>query len=233
MFFIKKYNAFLIREMTEFNLQRFNSDSARIAPHVDDPQLSTDAFDKHQSAIRVAMSRIDDILFNMKGSSSYSALRSKLALEDQDIEKIKILKIVKKGVGYDVYLTTTVDEVEYWGKVSNIIGLSPEFTSEIFKDMNLYQPKEWVIKIRGLVIKTLKAWLKPEPGIYKLIKDETLCYSVDTGRQLKMNQGIEIELVRAHDDKIIIKYDNDYYNLVDDNFIYFNWWFENLNPEED
>jgi hypothetical protein len=42
--------------------------------------------------------------------------------------------------------------------------------------------------------------------------------------------GIEIELVRSHDDKIIVRHDNESYNLVGDNFIYFNYWFE---PVED
>ena len=89
----------LILEFTEFNLQRFGAESAggTGVPMVDNPQLSLDAFDKHQSGIRQAMSRIDDILYNLKGTSAYSSLRSKLALEDQDIQSIKILRIVKSN----------------------------------------------------------------------------------------------------------------------------------------
>lgn len=219
----------LILEFTEFSLQRFNAHSPTGQPNVDNPQLSINAFDKHQDAIRQAMSRINDILFNLQGTSAYSALRSKLALEDQDIESIKILRILKSNsVNYDVYLTLKIDGVDYWGKISNINGLEPTFTSEVFKDYDLYQPKEWVIKIRGLVIKTIKEWLKPEPGIYKLINDEVICYSVDTGKQLRMNKDTEIELIRSHDSKIIIKHESDYYNLVGDNYIYFNWWFEKI-----
>jgi hypothetical protein len=219
----------LILEFTEFNLQRFNSDSVRASTHVDDPSLSLDAFDKHQDGIRQAMSRIGDILHNLKGTSAYSDLRSKLALENQDIQNIKILKIVKPdNLNYDVYLSLIVEGEEYWGKVAGINSLNPTFTSEIFKDYDLHQPKEWVIKIKGLVIKTIKTWLKPDPGMYKLLNNEVICYSVDTGKQLKMDAGIEVELVRSHSDKIIIKYDSDYYNLVGDNFIYFNWWFEKI-----
>jgi hypothetical protein len=51
----------LILEFTEFNLQRLNPDSAQASIHVDDPQLSTNAFDKHEDKLRAAMSRIDDI----------------------------------------------------------------------------------------------------------------------------------------------------------------------------
>lgn len=226
---MKKKNR-LILEFTEFNLQRFNPDSAQVAAHVDNPQLSLDAFDKHQSAIRQAMSRINDILYNLKGTSAYSSLRSKLGLEDQDIQAMKIQRIVSNSVSYDVYMTVTIDDEEYWGKIVNITGPNPKFKSELFKDFDLYQPKEWVIKTRGLIIKTVKAWLKPEPGMYTLLNDEVICYSVDTGKQLKMEKGIEIELVRSHADKIIVKHEGEYYNLVGDNFIYFNWWFE---PSED
>ena len=219
----------LILEYTEFNLQRFNPDSVQASTHVNDPSLSIDAFDKHQDSIRQAMSRINDILMNLKGTTSYSQLRSKLALEDQDIQNIQILKIVKNGIKYDVYLTLKIDEEVYWGKVSNITGLNPEFTSELFKDYDLYQPKEWVIKVRGMVIKTIKEWLKPETGMYRLLNNEVICYSVDTGKQLVMKMGIEVELVRSLDDKIIVRYESDNYNLIGDNHIYFNWWFEKIN----
>ena len=43
-----------------------------------------------------------------------------------------------------------------------------------------------------------------------------------------MDRGIEIELVRSHDDKIIISYENETYSLTGDNYIYFNWWFEKI-----
>lgn len=219
----------LILEFTEFSLQRFNAHSPTGQPNVDNPQLSTNAFDKHQDGIRQAMSRINDILFNLKGTSSYSALRSKLSLDNQDIQSIKILRILKSNsINYDVYLTVRIDDEDYWSKLSNITGLDSKFTSEVFKDYDLYQPQEWIIKIKGLVTKTIKEWLKPEPGFYRLLNDEVICYSVDTGKQLKMNEGLEIELVRSHDNKIIVKHDSDYYNLVGDNFIYFNWWFQKI-----
>lgn len=219
----------LILEFTEFNLQRMNPDSAQSSIHVDDPSLSTNAFDKHADAIRQAMSRINDILYNLAGTSAYRNLRSKLALEHQDIQKMKILRIVKSNnIYYDVYITFVIDDYEYWGVIENIMSPNPEFTSEVFKDFDLYQSKEWVIKIKGLVIKTIKTWLRPEPGVYRLLNDELYCYSTETGKQLRMEKGIEIELIRAHDNKIIVKYESDYYNLVGDNYIYFNWWFEKV-----
>jgi hypothetical protein len=219
----------LILEFTEFNMQRMNPDSAvQAVGGVDDPSLSTNAFDKHSDAIRQAMSRINDILYNLSGTSAYKNLRSKLALEHQDIQSIKILRIVKNEIYYDVYITFKIDDYEYWGVIENVMNSSPEFSSEVFKDYDLYQSKEWVIKIKGLVVNTIKTWLKPEPGIYRLLNDEIICYSTETGKQLKMDKGIEIELIRSHSDKIIIKHESDYYNLIGDNYVYFNWWFEKI-----
>ncbi len=228
MSIIKKYNLFK-ESFTEFNLQRFNSDSVQASTHVDDPSLSTNAFDKHEDKIRQSMSRVNDIMFNLKGTNAYKALRSKLALEHQDIQSLKVLRIVKStSLLYDVYVSFRIEGEEYWGVIENILADSPKLKSEVFKDYDLYQPKEWVIKITGLIIKTIKTWLKPEPGIYKLLNDDIICYSIETGKQLKMDKGIEVELVRAYDDKIIIKYESDRYNLVGDNYIYFNWWFEKI-----
>jgi hypothetical protein len=206
-----------------------NPDSARASIHVDDPQLSIDAFDKHQDGIRQALSRINDILYKVKGSTAYSNLRSKLSLDDQDIQSMKILRIVKnETLKYTAYITLVIDDEEYWGEVEDVVGLNPTFSSELFKDFDLLQPKEWVIKIKGLVIKTLRTWLKPENGNYKLLNNEVICYSTETGRQLSMQQGIEIEVLKSYDNKIVIKHESDTYNLIGDNFIYFNWWFEKV-----
>ncbi len=227
---MKKRNNKLILEFTEFNLQRFGAEtSAGSISGVDDPQLSLNAFDKHQDAVRQAMARINDIMFKLSGSNAYTQLRGKLALEDQDIKSMKILRIVKShNIFYDVYLTFVIGDKEYWGVIENILSSNAELDSEVFKDYDLYQAKEWVIKIKGLVIKTIREWLKPEPGEYKLINDQIICYSVETGKQLIMDKGLKIEVVRSHPDKIIVRHDNETYNLVGDNYIYFNWWFEKV-----
>lgn len=217
----------LILEFTEFNMQRLNPDSVQASMHVDDPSLSTNAFDKHQDAIRQATSRVNDIMHNLSGSNAYASLRGKLALEDQDIKSMKILRILKvNNINYDVYISFVIGDEEYWGVINNILTPDAELESEVFKDYDLYQAKEWIIKIKGLIIKTIKTWMKPEPGKYKLLNDEVICYSIETGKQLSMENGIEIELIRAYDNRIVIRYESDTYNLVGDNFIYFNWWFE-------
>ena len=225
---MKKRNK-LILEFTEFNAQRMNPDSANYPmPNVDNPQLSINAFDKHQDAIRQGISRINGILTSLSSSASFRALKSKLALEDQDIQSMKILRIIKNSVNYDVFISFTVAEEEYWGQIENILDRAPSFTSEIFKDFDLVQSKEWIIKIKGLIIKAVKTWLNPEEGNYKLLNDEAHCYAADTGRLLRLEKGAEIEVVRAFDNKVMIKYSNEYYTLIGDNYVYFNWWFEKV-----
>ena len=223
----------LILEFTEFNLQRLNPDSVQASMHVDDPQLSTNAFDKHQDALRAAMSRVNDILHSLSSTSAYAALRGKLALEDQDIKSMKILRIVKENsINYDIYVSFVIGEEEYWGVIKNAASPDAELKSEVFKDYDLYQAKEWIIKIKGLIKKTVREWLKPEPGMYRLLNDEVICYSVETGKQLKMEKGIEVEVVRAYENRIVIKAEEDTYNLVGDNYMYFNWWFEKIGESE-
>lgn len=219
----------LILEFTEFNLQRLNPDSVQASMHVDDPQLSTNAFDKHQDGLRAAMSRVNDILNSLSGTDAYRNLRGRLALEDQDLKSMKILRILKSNsINYDVYVSFVIADEEYWGVIKNIQTSNADITSEVFKDYDLYQAKEWIIKIKGLIIKTVREWLKPEPGKYKLVNDEVICYSIETGKQLKMEKGIEIEAVRAYSDRIVIRVDSDTYNLTGDNYMYFNWWFEKI-----
>ena len=199
----------LILEFTEFNLQRYNSDSA-ISPvsTMDDPSLSINAFDKHQDALRQAMSRINDIMYKLSGTNAYKNLRSKLALEHQDIQSMKIIRIMKvDNINYNVYISFVIDEEEYWGVIENVLSPNIDFKSEVFRDYDLYQAKEWIIKIKGLIIKTIKEWLKPEPGMYKLINNNLLCYSIETGKQLSMENGIEIDLVRSYDDRLVISYE--------------------------
>jgi len=44
----------------------------------------------------------------------------------------------------------------------------------------------------------------------------------------QIEKGSDVEVIRSYDNKVLIKHENDFYNLVNDNFIYFNWWFEKI-----
>lgn len=222
-----KRSKYLILEFTEFNAQRFNPDSVQASVQVDDPKLSTNAFDKHEDIVRQAISRIGQLQGSLMGSAAYRTLKSKLALEDQEIKELKVIRIVKNALQYDIYISFKINEDEYWGVIKDILGNS-EFKSEVFKDHDLIQTREWIIKMKGLIIKTVKNFLKPQFGIFKSLSDEIVCYSLLTGKLLKLQAGSEIEVLKSYDNKIIFEYENDKYALTGDNFIYFNWWFEKI-----
>ena len=216
----------LILEFSEFNLQRLNPDSAQTSIHVDDPQLSINAFDKHEDIVRNAISKLGTLTKSLQNTTAYRSLRSKLSLDDQDISNLKIIRIVKTtSYKYDVYLSFKIDEDEYWGVITDIIS-NPEFKSEVFKDFDLLQTKEWVIKTKGLIIKAIKNWLKPQFGKFKLVNDEVICYSNKTGKQLVLPRNSIIEVSKSYDNRLIFEYDGDFYTITGDNFVYFNWWFE-------
>ena len=223
-----KRSKHLILEFSEFNLQRLNPDTVQAAVTVDDPKLSTNAFDKHEDLVRQAVSKIGALQGSLMGSAAYRTLKSKLALEDQEIKSLKIVRIVKnQNLNYDVYVSFIIDEQEYWGVVKDILGNS-EFKSEVFKDHDLIQTKEWVIKLKGLMIKNIKSFLKPQFGMFKSLKEDIICYSLINGKMLSMPKEAEIEVLKSYDNKIIFKYQNEKYALTGDNFIYFNWWFEKI-----
>jgi len=219
----------LILEFTEFNAQRLNPDSAHMSVSVDDPSLSTNAFDKHEDAIRVGVSRINNILNTLANTSTFRMLKSKLGLDSQNVENLKVLRIVKKDeVNYFVYISFMIDGQEYYGVIENILTNNSSMKSEVFKDFDLIQSKEWIIRTKGLLINTVKKWLVPEKGNYKLLNDQIICYSVDTGKMAKIEKGALIEVIKCFDTKIVFRFENEIYNLVNDNFIYFNWWFEKV-----
>jgi len=222
---MKKKSKYLILEFTEFNSMRLNQDTAIPGIGVDNPALSINAFDKHQDTLRQGISKLSGINQTLMGSTSFRALKSKMSLEDQDVKQLKILKIVKNNINYDVYLSFVIGEVEYWGVIKDILN-NPTFTSEVFKDFNLLQTKEWIVRLNGFMIKSVLNFLKPQFGKFRLIDKEVICYSMETGKLLKMKMGQEIEILKAYNNQIIFEFQGDKYLLTGDNFIYFNWWFK-------
>lgn len=218
----------LILEFSEFNLQRMNPDSVQPSVHVDDPQLSINAFDKHQDMIRLAMSKLNGILISLSNSTGYRALKSYLGLENQKIQKLIIKRIVKNNVNYDAYITFYIDDVEYWGVIQNILSKDPDVKSEVFKDHDLVQTRDWVIRTKGLLIKVIKNWLKIEKGEYILENEYVNCYDVENGNFMRLQKDSKVRVARSFDDKVLIEYDNRFYNLINENFVYFNYWFRKV-----
>lgn len=216
----------LILEFSEFNLQRLNGDSVQASVHVDDPSLSINAFDKHEDVVRQAISQIGQISKALQHTTSYRHLKSKMSLSDQDLQGLTIIKLVKNISNcYDVYIKFKISDEEYWGVVKNI-NFEPDIRSEVFKDEELLQTKEWNIKTKGLILKSIKHWLKPQFGFFKLVKNEIQCFSNISGKLLVLPKDSVIEVLKSYDDKILFKFKDVQYTITEDNFFYFNWWFE-------
>jgi hypothetical protein len=216
----------LILEFTEFNAMRLNPDSAQMSISVDNPSLSIGAFDKHEDSIRVGISKINSIIHNLMSSSNFGDLKSKLSLDDQKLTSLKVLKVFKTDyVNYVVYISFVVNEVEYYGEIQNVLSGNPIFKSEIFKDNSLIQTKDWVIRIKGLIVKSFKKWIYPEIGYYRALKGDINCFSVLYGTIREINEGDVIKVIRSSNEKIFIKIKEDEYFLNGDNLMYFNWWF--------
>ncbi len=219
----------LILEFTEFNLQKMNSDSVQASTHVDDQQLSLDAFDKHQDLIRQANARLNSIMGGVMNTNSWAALRKALMSDRQEVSSLKILRILPNNAGdWDVYIEFIIDEKDYWGVIRNITSRDAILTSEVFKDQNnLMITKEWIIRTRGIIQKTIKKFLTPQPGEWRSLK-EIIAVDVNTGEEKILNGGTVIKLERAYDNKIVFSISNKYYQLSGSNWIYFNWWFEKV-----
>lgn len=213
-------------EFTEFNLQRMNPDMGGAMPNVDDPQLSVNAFDKHQNAILAASSKLNSILNSLSNSTAFAQLKSKLFLDSQNLTSLKILRIIKDSeVRYDFYLQLTLGDQPYFGVLKDILGPQPRFSTEAFKDSDLVLTREWILKTKGIIEKAVKKWLEPEPGTYIALRDDIVANNMKTGNSSRIGIDTEIEVKTTLDNKILIKHEDDFYSLQNDSYIYFNYWF--------
>ena len=163
----------------------------------------------------------------LSNSAALGALKSRLFLDSQKLNGLKILRIFKNDdVRYDFYLEFVLGDKPYYGVLKDILGPAPKFNSEAFRDTELVLSREWIIKTRGLIVKTIEKWLEPEPGIYTSLRDDINSINMKTGALSKIDIGTEIEVRTTLDHKIIIKHENDFYTLQNDSFIYFNYWFK-------
>jgi len=216
-----------IYEFTEFNLQRMNPDKGAAAfPNVDDPQLSVNAWDKHQNAIQAATSKLNGILAALSNTSGYAGLKSKLLLDGQSLTSMKVLRIIKPNhLGYDVYIEFSIGENFYHGVVKDILGVDPKFSSEAFMDPTLVITREWVIRTKGLVVKTIRSWLHPKEGMYECQEESVPSVNMKTGQLSYITRGTMVEVLTSFDNQIMIKHDGDFYQLQNGGFVYFNYWF--------
>lgn len=218
----------LILEFTQFDAERMNTQNSTLSVAVEDPSLSVDGHNRHLNRMSAAFSRINNILKSVATSGAYSNFKRDLLTEEQDIKSIKILRIIKSGIQYNLYFSLVISDKEYWGVIEDVLGTS-NIDCECFKDPELYLGKEWIIKTKGIIKKVMINFLtKIEKGKWKLLNDEAYCYNPVDGKILILERGMEVEVISVHDNKITIEYKTNIYELRGNSFIYFNWWFEKI-----
>jgi hypothetical protein len=215
----------LIREFTEFNNQRMNADTVPQSTHVDNPSLSMGSYNRYEMNLKSSFDRLNNLYKNIAYTTTGLNLKTGSTVEGSDLKNIKILRIYPKNDIYlDVYFTFEIEGEEYYGVINKLNSTTPEVKSEIFRDRKIFQTKEWTIRIKGNLIKSIKKWMEAEPGKYKSLKDVD-AYNENTGELTLIPINQEIELIRSLDNKMVIKYMDNNYNLVGRNYYYFNYYF--------
>ena len=65
----------LILEFTEFNALRANPDSAAMSVSVSNPELSINAFDRHEDVIRAATAKLNGLMKSLSNSPQFGILK--------------------------------------------------------------------------------------------------------------------------------------------------------------
>ena len=218
----KKY---LIREFSEFDLQRFGETPTAQA---EDPDLSHGAFDKHIDNIRISNVRLNTILNTVKASSNniYNSKKDSI-LDGMDITDLKILRMFPNNeIDLDVYISFKLDDKEYFGVIQKFIT-QPKVSTEAFTDPDLHTTKEWAIKTKGTLIKVIKNWMNIPPSKWVALKD-IQCTDVNTGGFVLIAKDTPIKVMRTLDNTIIVSHNDTVCELKGMNFYYFNYWFEKV-----
>lgn len=217
----------LILEFTEFNAMRLNPDSVPQSTHVDNPSLSLDGYSRFDSNLKNALGRLNTIFRDINKTNIAFSLKSGGVIESSDIKNIKILRIFPNDdIFYNVYFSFDIESEEYYGVIENIDSMNPRLSSELFRDIKVQGGVEWVIRIKGNLIKAIKSWLKPNKGNYLLLKDID---AMDNSGQLTMIPiNSKVKVSSSNKKEVFIIFNEKTYTLRGRNYIYFNYYFKHL-----
>lgn len=225
----------LLLEFTEFNAMRMNSDSVPQSTHVDNPDLSMDGFSQFDANLRDSLKKLNHMYSEIsRGGNLAVNLRSGESVDISDLKNIKILRIFPKDDIYlNVYFTFELGGKEYYGVIERINSTRPEVTSEIFRDINIQSNREWIIRVKGNLVKVIKNWMNPEEGYYISLKDID-GFDETTGNMVLIPEGSKIKLIRMiGDDSLLINFNEIDYILRGKNYFYFNYYFSPDNSSSD
>ena len=197
--------------------------------HADNKNLSHGAFDKHIDDIMMSNVRLNDILNTIRSTNNIYDLKGDKSMDGLDITNLKVLRMFPLNeIDIDIYLSFDLGETNYYGVIKSFV-INPDIQSEVFKDTNLFVNKEWGIKMRGLLLKTIKRWLNIPPNTkWKTLKP-IQCINIITGELSIIDEDIEVKVVQTLSNNTIIVNVNDINcEIKGMNFYYFNYWFEQI-----
>lgn len=218
-----------INELQSTAYGMYTSDYSGIMAN--DPGISFEPFYRHQQTVNRSIQQLNDISSELTNTSLFQRLKNELILDDQRIEELRVLRIIPNTANiYNAYLQFIIDEVEYDGVIYDVIGPNPIFKSNVFKSNAVVLTKEWIVRISGYLINTVVEWITPEPGKYKLLKDYVMATDKLTGEYFKIDKDSIIEVTDTDDDDnvVYIKYSERKLSLHNKNFVYFNYYFEEV-----
>lgn len=220
-------NKYLIREFTEFSLQKFGQGMPNT--HADNKEISHGAFDKHIDNIKMSNVRLNDILNTIRSTNNIYNTKTDKSMDGLDISNLKILRMFPLNeIDLDIYISFNLGETNYFGVIKSFI-INPNVQSEVFKDPTLFVNKEWTIKIKGLLLKAIKGWFKiPSNTKWKALKP-IQCTNTVSGELSIIDEDTEVKVVRTlNNNTIIVNIDNVNCEIKGMNFYYFNYWFEKV-----
>lgn len=194
-----------------------------------DPGISFEPFNRHYQTLQSTYKRLNDISTELTNSSIFKRLKNELILDDQNITSLKIIRILPNNANiYNAYVEFMIGEDTFNGVIIDVVGYNPTFKSNVFKSGNLVLTKEWIIRISGLIIKTVVNWISPNSGNYVSLKDDILSIDQMTGAMVLIDKGTLITVTGSDEKRNIVYIEINHRKLYikGKNYVYFNYYFE-------
>jgi len=241
-----KFNEFsnessVLENLTEFGFNHMGatgitggSGVSRDTTQPNDPNLTTDGWDRHKNNIMNAQNRLTDIIQSI---FNVDAANGRRADKEFTLESAKINRMYRNpSGGVDIYLEFTANL--YPGEEFNAVfrnwgsNYQPKFTSTLFeKEYN----KMFQHKVKGNLQKALEKWFRPKYGDYLLLKrDVELWNNMGQKESIKQGDVIEVEDVFLENYKptIHVSVNGKQLHMSNLDYWYFNWWFEPIKKEK-
>lgn len=151
----------------------------------------------------------------------------------EEFENLKILRIFKNHNNLlDVFISFELHEEEFFGVFRDFNGINdPKLKTDLFTDPRFnYIDTEYYLKLTRYLYKIIYNWFLPKTGQYKVLQSFPIKDSMGDKKELKIGSVFR---VKGHnkdngDLYIIIKYKEDIYSIVGNDFYFFNYWTEKI-----